>query len=277
MPRFNEILKDLRTAKNLTQEELSKELGFKSNRINYFESRNGKPSIKDSIKIASYFNVSIDYLYGNLEQRLNGSFISQREREIIDMILSIKDLNLKNDIYKYIELKRYNNLIQKKKCFIKIRIRMGDKIMKNKIISIRDKNSKKSSELQFGGFLEKLYCLNDEINELNEIKSVILDSNICRFELDLSNYKVKNTNEIMFQKVIKDYEKNITDLKCEVVKLMHEANIIEKIMTEFELQWDKTFINNEEYLIKIYDEICPIGIAEYIERSKDEKASLYNE
>lgn len=111
MPRFNEILKDLRTTKNLTQEELSKKLGFESNHINYFESRNGEPSIKDSIKIANYFNVSIDYLYGNLEYRLNGLFVSPREREIIDMILSIKDLNLKNDIYKYIELKIYNNSI----------------------------------------------------------------------------------------------------------------------------------------------------------------------
>lgn len=127
------------------------------------------------------------------------------------------------------------------------------------------------SKTSFKKYLDELYYLNDEISELNEIKSIILKNEIYSYKNDLSAYKADKTNKFIFQKAVNELKEKSNSLKMEVIKLLDKENIIEDIMKEFELQWDKSFIENEEYLLGIYNTICPIGIAEYIEnlKSKD--------
>ena len=61
---FNDILKELRLEKSLTQEELAKELNFSMSVVNKWENGKKNPSV-DSLKIlAKYFDVTIDYLLG---------------------------------------------------------------------------------------------------------------------------------------------------------------------------------------------------------------------
>lgn len=55
-------IKELRKAKKMTQLKLALELNTSQNTISRYESGEREPSIKDLIKIADFFNVSVDYL-----------------------------------------------------------------------------------------------------------------------------------------------------------------------------------------------------------------------
>ena len=61
---FNENLKKLRLARNMSQVALGKALGVSKQSICNWENDNILPSIDMLIKIASYFSVSTDYLLG---------------------------------------------------------------------------------------------------------------------------------------------------------------------------------------------------------------------
>lgn len=58
----NEVL-ELRTKKGLTQEELAKEVGVTRQTIIAIEKGNYTPSVLLAIRIAKYFNVSVDDIF----------------------------------------------------------------------------------------------------------------------------------------------------------------------------------------------------------------------
>ena len=62
--KFSEKLKELRTDKGLTQNQLAKKLGFTHTAINLWESKKRVPNFDAVILIAQYFGVSTDYLAG---------------------------------------------------------------------------------------------------------------------------------------------------------------------------------------------------------------------
>lgn len=66
---FHERLKQLRKEKKMTQAALAKELAYGATAISNYESGHNQPSITDLKKIASIFNVSMDYLLGVNEIR----------------------------------------------------------------------------------------------------------------------------------------------------------------------------------------------------------------
>lgn len=66
-PSFASRLKELRTSKNLTMESLAKDLGTTRATISNFENEQRKPSLDMIIKLADYFQVSIDYLVGRTD------------------------------------------------------------------------------------------------------------------------------------------------------------------------------------------------------------------
>lgn len=55
-------LKELRKSKNLSQTTLAKELNINQNSISRYENSEREPGISELIKIADFFEVSIDYL-----------------------------------------------------------------------------------------------------------------------------------------------------------------------------------------------------------------------
>ena len=59
---FSEMLKHLIQQRNITQTELAKYIGVKPNTISNYCNNISQPDIDTIIKIASYFDVSIDYL-----------------------------------------------------------------------------------------------------------------------------------------------------------------------------------------------------------------------
>jgi Predicted transcriptional regulators len=69
-PNFSERLKELRSSKGLTMEQLGKEIGSTKGTISNLENGNKKPSLDMLIKLANYFNISIDYLVGRTDEPL---------------------------------------------------------------------------------------------------------------------------------------------------------------------------------------------------------------
>lgn len=61
-------LKELRKAKKISQLRLALDLNMNQNTISRYETGEREPGINEIIKIAEYFNISIDYL---LEQTDN--------------------------------------------------------------------------------------------------------------------------------------------------------------------------------------------------------------
>lgn len=55
-------LKELRKAKNISQLKLAMDLNTNQNTISRYETGEREPGISDLIKIADYFDVSLDYL-----------------------------------------------------------------------------------------------------------------------------------------------------------------------------------------------------------------------
>ncbi len=64
MSKLPEKLKELREDKGLLQSQLATELNFSQATITRWETGKRVPSIDDAIKIAKYFGVTTDYLFG---------------------------------------------------------------------------------------------------------------------------------------------------------------------------------------------------------------------
>ncbi|MCL2771754.1 MAG: helix-turn-helix domain-containing protein [Oscillospiraceae bacterium] len=64
MKTFHEILKDLRIEKNISQKQLSSNIGISTSHYQSYEYGKTKPTIDNLIKFCLYFNVSADYLLG---------------------------------------------------------------------------------------------------------------------------------------------------------------------------------------------------------------------
>ena len=57
-------LRELRIENGLTQQQLSTLLGFGRTTVNEWEVKGNEPNLDTLIKIAKYFEVSLDYLLG---------------------------------------------------------------------------------------------------------------------------------------------------------------------------------------------------------------------
>lgn len=66
---FGSRLRDLRNEKKLTQDDLGKMLNVSGKTIGAWERDSRQPNIEAINKIASIFNVSTDYLLGNVEKK----------------------------------------------------------------------------------------------------------------------------------------------------------------------------------------------------------------
>ena len=71
--KFSEKIKNLRISANLTQQQLSKNLGITASAIGYLENGQRDPTGSTLVAYAKFFNVTIDSLVG-LEPDLEDSF-----------------------------------------------------------------------------------------------------------------------------------------------------------------------------------------------------------
>lgn len=88
-------LKELRKGKHLTQEELANQL--KIGRVNYcrYEQEQTKPDLQTLIKIADYYNVSLDYLCSRTWNNQVG-YIPEERKNLITQIINLSDEDFNN-------------------------------------------------------------------------------------------------------------------------------------------------------------------------------------
>jgi len=67
MPTFADRLKELRISQKLTQKQMAENLGITERNYQRYEATSN-PSVKTLIKIADYFDVTIDYLLGRSDK-----------------------------------------------------------------------------------------------------------------------------------------------------------------------------------------------------------------
>ncbi len=64
MTKFGERLRELRKERNFSQDDLQNEIGYSQSAIARWEANLQTPNIEVLVKVATYFNVSADYLLG---------------------------------------------------------------------------------------------------------------------------------------------------------------------------------------------------------------------
>lgn len=87
-------LKELRKERGVTQEDLAKFLNVKRNAISRYETDDREPDHDVLIKIAQFFNVSIDYLLGNSETNITSKALPDPDHKaILSSYDSLSDKN----------------------------------------------------------------------------------------------------------------------------------------------------------------------------------------
>lgn len=65
---LNDILRNLRTKKKITQQEMAEQLNITQATYNRYEKGTREPDIKTLIKIADYYEISLDLLTGRYKR-----------------------------------------------------------------------------------------------------------------------------------------------------------------------------------------------------------------
>lgn len=74
--KFSENLRNLRIEKKLTYEDLAKEIGYSKAIIGFWENAQKQPTMDALIRLADFFNVSIDYLVGREDESGRKTYIN---------------------------------------------------------------------------------------------------------------------------------------------------------------------------------------------------------
>lgn len=107
MPLFKDIIKNLRTERNITQGTLASELGKSKSTVAMWETGDRTPSPEVYEELADFFNVDMDYLYGrtNIKKKVHFDnrgnsyyYLSKEEKEIAESIERI--MSGKNEFHK---------------------------------------------------------------------------------------------------------------------------------------------------------------------------------
>lgn len=110
---FNNILKKLREEKEITQIELSKKINVSSRVLGYYESDRFPNDPQILIKLANYFEVSIDYLLGNEKIKSIKKELTSEEIKIIELYRELPRKD-KDDVFEFIDMKHERSQRNKK-------------------------------------------------------------------------------------------------------------------------------------------------------------------
>jgi len=90
MVNLGEKIKSLRLEKHLTQTELARRIGVSKSMVSSYELEQRSPSYEILIKIAAYFGVSTDFLFGIEKSRsLNCTGLNDEEVGAVNSIIEI--------------------------------------------------------------------------------------------------------------------------------------------------------------------------------------------
>lgn len=87
--QFGEKLKQLRKSRGLTQKELGAKVGLSKAVVSKYENDLGYPSLDVIVKIASFFNVTTDYLLGAKQGKtLDVTGLTDTQLAIINQLIT---------------------------------------------------------------------------------------------------------------------------------------------------------------------------------------------
>lgn len=102
MATLSDRIRELRKEKNLTQPELGKIIGMGKTTVSMYETGNSTPGDDIKLKMADYFDVSIDYLMGLSDIRKPNTewspTISDKDNKDLDKIVESFEKGLSGDI-----------------------------------------------------------------------------------------------------------------------------------------------------------------------------------
>ena len=84
-------LKELRLAERKTQMEVANHLGIKQSSYQNYEAGITEPNVENLIKLANFYNVSIDYL---VDRDFNNQvYLTEQERAMIESFKKLSEVN----------------------------------------------------------------------------------------------------------------------------------------------------------------------------------------
>ena len=87
-----ENLRLLREEHKITQREFAKELGISKTTLCYYEQGKVSPSVEMLIKLADFFNCSIDYLLGHQPQNvLYLDSLTDEQKEAVELVKQLEN------------------------------------------------------------------------------------------------------------------------------------------------------------------------------------------
>lgn len=84
-------LKKFRQKINISQYELADKIGMSRSTLSNYEKNLAEPSISTLIKLADFFNITIDELVGRKTDILNLNFVDDTRKRLIKNILNVSD------------------------------------------------------------------------------------------------------------------------------------------------------------------------------------------
>ena len=118
MNEFQERLQSLLVEKNLNRLQLAKAINVTSTTINGYFNKNYYPQIDIAIKIANYFNCSLDFLFGFSNDEINKNTNNKPFMENFNTLLKQSNLSISKAM-KELEMSEYNYYRWKKGLFPK--------------------------------------------------------------------------------------------------------------------------------------------------------------
>lgn len=223
------IIKDLRTKKGMTQEELAKKCNLSKNAIWNYENNKRTPNIPTLGKISKILGVSI-FTFLNTEHSFSMELILAVERAWInkndgyvikDIIQCIADdLNLDYEIF---------NCFKEKKIIMEVKSD-GTHDFQEAINEDFDPSKELPTEIQIK-LLNYLYSIDSDtfLNFKETYNAFDVDKNVRTrmAELSLSDFMYKSGTSIKPIKPIKEFYKNIDDILEKYIKFIASINDIE--------------------------------------------------
>lgn len=71
MMKMGERLRELRLQRNISQEEVARQIGITRSAYSHYEINNRQPVYETLIKLAAFFDVSLDYMIGGSASKHN--------------------------------------------------------------------------------------------------------------------------------------------------------------------------------------------------------------
>lgn len=142
-----------------------------------------------------------------------------------------------------------------------------------KVINLEDKKKNENSLDFLEEVLKKNYNEVKELQDLFTTREMLLDrlENIEDIEKSFYSCYEDKLKELCQDNNV-NLKSEIGDLIYEIMVLLNNKNVLEEIMNEAQLYWNKEFINNKERVIKIYYLLKRhIDMLEYIEDTNDIK------